>query len=106
MAACSVADRAYRYTIEDSVYIAPDALGASVGSAPLSTPVEQCVERCLRQMMVVISDSANQASTGLHAKHGFVKTGLTPSVGFKFSHWVDSVSTQQPLGLGDTTPPK
>jgi phosphinothricin acetyltransferase len=97
---------AYRYTIEDSVYIAPDALGASVGSAPLSTPIEQCAERGFRQMIVVIGDSANQASIGLHAKHGFVKAGLTPSVGFKFSHWVDSFSTQQPLGLGDTTPPE
>jgi phosphinothricin acetyltransferase len=97
---------AYRYTVEDSVYIAPDALGAGIGSALLSILIERCTERGFRQMMAVIGDSANQASIGLHAKHGFVQTGLTPSVGFKFGRWVDSVSMQRPLGPGDTTLPE
>ena len=97
---------AYRYTVEDSVYIAPDALGAGIGSALLSALIEQCTERGFRQMMAVIGDSDNQASIGLHAKYGFVQTGLMPSVGFKFGRWVDSVSMQRPLGPGDTTLPE
>ncbi len=56
-------------------------------------------------MIAVIGDSANQASIGLHAKHGFVQTGLLPAVGFKFGRWVDTVRMQRPLGPGDTTLP-
>ncbi len=97
---------AYRYTVEDSVYIEPDALGAGIGSALLSMLIAQCTGRGYRQMMAVIGDSDNQASIRLHAKHGFVQTGLMPSVGFKFGRWVDSVSMQRPLGPGDTTLPE
>jgi phosphinothricin acetyltransferase len=97
---------AYRYTVEDSVYVGPDALGAGVGSALLSALIEQCTERGFRQMVAVIGDSANQASIGLHAKHGFVRVGLFPSVGFKFGRWVDTVRMQRPLGDGDKTLPE
>lgn len=82
---------AYRYTVEDSVYVAPDALGSGIGSALLSQ---------------VIGDSANQASIGLHAKHGFVPAGQMTAVGFKFGRWVDSVRMQRPLGPGDTNLPE
>ncbi|MFB3102439.1 MAG: N-acetyltransferase family protein, partial [Alphaproteobacteria bacterium] len=81
---------AYRYTIEDSVYVAPEALGAGIGSALLSVLIERCTERGFRQMVAVIGDSANQASIELHAKHGFLQSGLMPAVGFKFGRWVDS----------------
>ena len=97
---------AYRYTVEDSVYVAPDALGAGVGSALLSVLIAQCTERGFRQMIAVIGDSANQASIGLHAKHGFVQAGQMSAVGFKFGRWVDSVRMQRPLGPGDTTLPE
>lgn len=96
---------AYRYTVEDSVYIAPDALGAGIGSALLSDLIESCTVRGFRQMVAVIGDSANQASIGLHVKHGFAPSGLMPAVGFKFGRWVDSVRMQRPLGCGDTTLP-
>ena len=96
---------AYRYTIEDSVYVAADALGGGIGSALLAALIERCTERGFRQMVAVIGDSANQASIRLHAKHGFVQTGLMPAVGFKFGRWVDSVRMQRPLGPGDTTLP-
>lgn len=96
---------AYRYTVEDSVYIAPDALNTGIGSALLSALIEQCTERGFRQMVAVIGDSANEASIGLHSKHGFVQTGLMPAVGFKFGRWVDSVRMQRSLGSGDTSPP-
>ena len=97
---------AYRYTIEDSVYVAPDALGVGIGSALLSVLIERCTERGFRQMVAVIGDSANQASIGLHAKHGFVQTGLMPAVGFKLGRWVDSVRMQRPLGDGDKILPE
>jgi phosphinothricin acetyltransferase len=97
---------AYRYTIEDSVYVAPDALGAGIGSALLSVLIERCTERGFRQMVAVIGDSANQASIELHIKHGFLQSGLMPAVGFKFGRWVDSVRMQRPLGPGDTTLPE
>ncbi|MCZ6838330.1 MAG: GNAT family N-acetyltransferase [Alphaproteobacteria bacterium] len=97
---------AYRYTIEDSVYVAPEALGAGIGSALLSVLIERCTERGFRQMVAVIGDSANQASIELHAKHGFLQSGLMPAVGFKFGRWVDSVRMQRPLGPGDTTLPE
>ena len=97
---------AYRYAIEDSVYVAPDALRAGLGSALLSVLIERCTERGFRQMVAVIGDSANQASIELHAKHGFTQTGLAPSVGFKFGRWVDTVRMQRALGEGDTTLPE
>lgn len=97
---------AYRYTIEDSVYVAPEALGGGIGSALLSDLIERCTERGFRQMVAVIGDSANQASIGLHAKHGFDHTGLMPAVGFKFGRWVDGVRMQRHLGDGDKTLPE
>jgi phosphinothricin acetyltransferase len=97
---------AYRYTVEDSVYVAPDALGDGVGSALLSVVIERCTDRGFRQMVAVIGDSANQASIGLHAKHGFTHAGEMPAVGFKFGRWVDSVRMQRPLGEGDKTLPE
>ncbi len=97
---------AYRYSVEDSVYVGPDALGAGIGSALLAALIERCTERGFRQMVAVIGDSANQASIGLHAKHGFVQTGLMPAVGFKFGRWVDTVRMQRALGPGDTTLPE
>ena len=97
---------AYRYTVEDSVYVAPDALGGGIGSALLSVLIERCTERGFRQMVAVIGDSANDASIGLHTKHGFAHTGLMPAVGFKFGRWVDGVRMQRPLGDGDETLPE
>ncbi|MDH3738159.1 MAG: GNAT family N-acetyltransferase [Alphaproteobacteria bacterium] len=97
---------AYRYTVEDSVYVAPEALGGGIGSALLSALIERCTARGFRQMVAVIGDSANEASIGLHAKHGFSHTGLMPAVGFKFGRWVDGVRMQRPLGDGDKTLPE
>ena len=97
---------AYRYTVEDSVYVAPEAARAGIGSRLLAELIEQCAARGFRQMVAVIGDSANKASIALHAKHGFVQTGLLPSVGFKFGRWVDTVRMQRPLGPGDTTLPE
>jgi len=97
---------AYRYTVEDSVYVAADALHAGIGSALLSELIARCTERGFRQMIAVIGDSANYASIGLHAKLGFTQTAVMPAVGFKFGRWVDSVRMQRPLGDGASTLPE
>jgi|TARA_Y100000590_G_scaffold469901_1_gene660531 L-amino acid N-acyltransferase YncA len=96
---------AYRYTLEDSVYVAPESVGIGIGSTLLSNLIQKCAALGFRQMIAVIGDSENQASINLHLKHGFSHIGVMPSVGFKFGRWVDSVRMQRPLGQGDQTTP-
>jgi phosphinothricin acetyltransferase len=98
---------AYRYTCEDSIYIANDALGRNVGNALMSTLIAQCTALGFRQMIAVIGDSANAASLALHSRHGFYVIGALSSVGYKFGRWSDAVFMQRSLGEGDTnTPPR
>jgi phosphinothricin acetyltransferase len=92
---------AYRYTVEDSVYVAPGAHGRGVGRALLGRLIAQAQARNLRQMVAIIGDSANRASIGLHEALGFERTGVLRSVGFKHGRWVDSVVMQRALGAGD-----
>ena len=96
---------AYRYTVEDSVYVAPEAKGRGVGRAALSAVLEACAGVGLRQVVAVIGDSANAASIGLHAAVGFVHQGVGRSFGFKHGRWVDIVWMQKPLNGGDDAPP-
>jgi len=96
---------AYRYTVEDSVYVAPDFHGQGLGRALLSTLIDTCTSMGYRQMVAVIGDSANHPSITLHSRCGFDRAGLLPSTGYKMNRWVDSVIMQRPLGDGDQTPP-
>jgi L-amino acid N-acyltransferase YncA len=96
---------AYRYALEDSVYVRHDLHGKGVGKALLRELVERCETLNYRQIIAVIGDSANAASINLHAGAGFVRCGMLRSVGFKFGRWVDSVLMQRPLGRGDASPP-
>ena len=96
---------AYRYTVENSIYIDQQARGRGVGSLLLPALIERCVATGYRQMIAVIGDSANAASIGLHARFGFRDVGLLRSIGFKQGRWVDSVLMQRELGAGDATPP-
>lgn len=96
---------AYRFVLEDSVYIHPDFIGRGIGRALLEVLIEACTRAGYRQLIAVIGDSGNAASVGLHAACGFVRTGLLPSVGFKFGRWVDSVLMQRELGEGDRSLP-
>jgi phosphinothricin acetyltransferase len=96
---------AYRYALEDSVYVRPDVQGRGVGSALLAELIRQCEALGYRQLIAVIGDSAHAASIGLHAAQGFLRVGTLRSVGFKFGRWVDSVIMQRPLGPGDGVPP-
>jgi phosphinothricin acetyltransferase len=97
---------AYRYAVEDSVYVRDDFHGRGVGGALLEALIERCTALGYRQMIAVIGDSAHQASINLHASCGFLRVGTLRSVGFKFGRWVDSVLMQRPLGAGDGAPPE
>jgi len=96
---------AYRYTVEDSVYVAPEFPGRGIGRKLLAELVARCADAGYRQMVAVIGDSGNAGSIGLHAAVGFERVGLLPAVGFKLGRWVDSVMMQRPLGPGRTTLP-
>ncbi len=96
---------AYRYTVEDSVYIAGDMIGYGLGRILLATLIERCTALGYRQMIAVIGDSGNAASVGLHEHLGFRNIGTMPAVGFKFGRWVDSVRMQRALGPGSETLP-
>ncbi|UKJ72644.1 GNAT family N-acetyltransferase [Azospirillum brasilense] len=96
---------AYRYSVEDSIYLDPDCMGRGAGRALLSTLIDRCEEAGCRQMIAVIGDSENASSIGLHRSLGFEPAGLLKAVGFKFGRWVDSVLMQRPLGHGDASPP-
>jgi L-amino acid N-acyltransferase YncA len=97
---------AYRLTVEDSVYIAPDAHRRGIGRALLAALVEAAAARGYRQMIAVIGDSTRQAaSIGLHAALGFRHVGILQDVGFKHGRWLDSVYMQRTLGDGATTEP-
>jgi phosphinothricin acetyltransferase len=96
---------AYRYALEDSVYVRHDMTGRGVGRRLLEELIRRCEGLGYRQMIAVIGDSANAASIGLHESEGFLRAGTLRSVGFKFGRWVDSVIMQRPLGPGDATKP-
>jgi L-amino acid N-acyltransferase YncA len=94
---------AYRFSLEDSVYVRDDLQGRGVGKALLSELINRAEQIGCRQMIAVIGDSAHAASIGLHAAAGFLRVGTLRSVGFKFGRWVDSVLMQRSLGDGDAT---
>lgn len=96
---------AYRNTVEDSIYIAADAMGRGVGTALLNALIDRCASLGLRQMLAVIGDSGNAGSIGVHRRCGFEHTGVMKAVGRKFDQWVDVVIMQRALGPGSTTPP-
>jgi L-amino acid N-acyltransferase YncA len=96
---------AYRHSVEDSIYVAPDALGRGIGKALLSRLIDECAARNFRQMLAVIGDSANAGSIGVHRACGFEHAGILKSIGFKFGRWVDSVLMQRGLGTADSTMP-
>ena len=96
---------AYRYTLEDSIYVKQGSQGKGIGKAILAELITRCTALNYRQIVAVIGDSANAASIALHASKGFVRAGNLRSTGYKFGRWVDSVLMQLPLGSGDGTKP-
>ena len=96
---------AYRFSVEDSIYVDPDAQRRGVGRVLLEHLIEECERRGFRQMIAVIGDSAQAPSIELHRALGFRMIGAVQNVGYKFGRWLDSVNMQRPLGAGATTKP-
>ncbi|MEZ5785770.1 MAG: N-acetyltransferase family protein [Xanthobacteraceae bacterium] len=96
---------AYRWTVEDSIYVAPTAVRTGVGRALLFRLIVECDLLGFRQMIGVVGDSANAASIELHRQAGFRVVGTYQAVGFKFGRWLDSVLMQRALGEGARTQP-
>jgi phosphinothricin acetyltransferase len=96
---------AYRWTVEDSVYVAAPAQRRGVGRALLAALIAESEVKGFRQMIAVIGDSAQAPSMALHRAAGFRSVGTLESVGFKFGRWLDSVLMQRPLGPGDRGTP-
>jgi phosphinothricin acetyltransferase len=96
---------AYRYPVEDSVYVEDGLHGRGIGTALLAELIARCERGPWRQMLAVIGDSANTGSIALHRRMGFTPAGNLVAVGFKFGRWVDSVFMQRALGAGDSNQP-
>jgi phosphinothricin acetyltransferase len=97
--------RAYRFCLEDSIYLAPQAQGQGVGRLLLAELLSQCEMRGARQMLAVIGDSANLGSIAVHRACGFEPSGGFKAAGWKFDRWLDVVLMQKRLGDGDATAP-
>lgn len=96
---------AYRFTVEDSIYLDPRFVGKGLGRALLARLIEDATACGKRQMIAVIGDSANQASIGVHKALGFELTGTFRGIGLKFGRWVDTVLMQRSLGPGAASTP-
>jgi L-amino acid N-acyltransferase YncA len=96
---------AYHWSVEDSIYVAPDMQRQRIGAQLLTRLIDEAERRGFRQMIAVIGDSAQTASIAVHARAGFTHIGTLRSVGFKHGRWLDTVLMQRALGSGDATPP-
>jgi L-amino acid N-acyltransferase YncA len=96
---------AYRFTVENSVYLRPAIHRRGIGLQLLQRLIGECEARGYRQMIAVIGDSANAGSIGVHTKTGFQMIGTHPDVGLKFGRWLDTVMMQRALGKGASTVP-
>ena len=97
---------AYRFTVENSVYLKPAIQRRGIGLQLLHRLIAECEARGFRQMIAVIGDSANSGSIGVHTRCGFAMTGTFYDVGFKFGRWLDTVLMQRALGEGATSLPR
>jgi L-amino acid N-acyltransferase YncA len=97
---------AYRWTVEDSVYVRDDVRGQGVGKALVAALVARAESAGLRQMLALIGDSENIGSIGVHASLGFTRVGVLRAAGIKFGRWLDVVIIQRTLGAGDAPMPK
>lgn len=96
---------AYRFCVEDSIYLDPAAQGRGIGRLLLAELMARCQARGARQILAVIGDSANAASIGVHRALGFAPVGLLRNSGWKFDRWLDVVVMQRALGNGAATAP-
>jgi phosphinothricin acetyltransferase len=96
---------AYRFSAEDSIYLAPEAAGKGYGRLLLVELMAQAERAGVRKLLAVIGDSQNQGSIGVHRSCGFTHIGVMRSCGWKFDRWLDVVLMERSLGLGDTSAP-
>jgi L-amino acid N-acyltransferase YncA len=97
---------AYRFSVENSIYLDPAAQGKRIGTQLMQALIAESEKRGYRLMVAVIGDSANAASIGVHSRAGFQMVGTLENVGLKFGRWLDTVLMQLPLGEGSATIPK
>ncbi len=95
----------YRFTVENSVYVAADQQGRGIGAALLQRLIDECALRGYRQMIAVIGEPANTASIRLHERFGFRMVGVFRGIAWKHGRWLDTVQMQRSLGDGDAAPP-
>lgn len=91
---------AYRYTVEDTIYLDPRHLGKGLGTALLGELVERAAKAGMRQMIAVIADAAGDGSVALHRRFGFVEAGRLSDVGHKQGRWISTILMQRALGPG------
>jgi phosphinothricin acetyltransferase len=96
---------AYRFSAEDSIYLAPEAAGRGLGRQLLTALAGEAEARGVRKLIAVIGDSANAGSVGVHRALGFEQVGVIRSCGWKFERWLDIVLMEKALGAGDSQPP-
>lgn len=96
---------AYRYSVEDSIYLAPDLHRQGLGRALLAELLARFEAVGIRKVMAIIGDSANAGSVGVHRALGFTQVGVVESCGWKLGAWRDIVIMQKTLGVGDSQPP-
>ena len=96
---------AYRYCVENSIYVRDDVRGQGVGKALVGQLIDDATGKGMRQMIAVIGDSDNVGSIGVHASLGFQRVGVLKSAGVKFGRWLDVVYMQRALGRGDANMP-
>lgn len=96
---------AYKFTVEDSIYLHPDHLRKGIGRLLLAELIQRCEAGRCRQMIAVIGDSTNTGSIRVHEALGFRHVGVFQSVGWKFGRWLDTVLMQRALGSGDQLEP-
>ena len=96
---------AYRFIVEDSIYVREDVRGQGVGKQLVARLLSDAEAAGLRQMIAVIGDAENVGSIGMHASLGFQRTGILRAAGLKFGRWLDVVIMQRALGSGDSSVP-
>lgn len=97
---------AYRFSVEDSIYLAPEAAGRGLGRLLLAELLAVLERSGIRKVMAVIGDSANAGSVGVHTALGFSHIGTVKACGWKFDRWLDIVLMEKAIGEADTTPPR
>lgn len=97
---------AYRFSVEDSIYLAPEAAGRGLGRLLLAELLAVLERSGIRKVMAVIGDSANAGSVGVHRALGFTEIGVVKACGWKFGRWLDIVLMEKAIGAADTTPPQ